>query len=460
MKSMNIKLRFALLFTSFVAIILLVSCAVIYLLYGSYREEDYYNRIFIEGSEVFSIFQEIKGDQETLSSRFIQEVHDKTLVNEKLFIIDTSGKVIFKMPDSLQLVIPSITKSVFANNNNVYKYTDPDDVQHVIIYFPDKAAYVYTSGFDRVGLRKLRTLRLILGAVFGGALFLTAIISFLFVNEAIKPLVQLNLQMKKTTEQNLGDRIEVPASRDEISEIAKNFNAMLERLRKAFSFQKSFVHHASHELRTPLAIMLSQTESALNKELNSEAYKQTLASLREDQQQMIELTNSLLLISQYERLDFQEDWPILRIDELLYEVIEVAKKNLPDIHLSIEFETIPEHDTWLSVKGSDSLLRAAFMNILKNAYKYSINQTAKIILSPGNTQLVIHIDNEGDQVSALEAEKLMIPFFRGANAHGKKGFGLGLSMVHRIITIHGGEISYKTQVENINRFTISLPTLG
>lgn len=460
MKSMNIKLRFALLFTSFVAIILVISCAVIYLLYGSYREEDYFNRIFIEGSEVFSIFQEIKGDKETLSSKLIQEVHDKTLVNEKLFIIDTSGKVVFKMPDSLQLVIPSIAKSVFANNNNVYRYTDPDDVQHVIIYFPDKHAYVYTSGFDRVGLRKLRTLRLILGAVFGGALFLTAIISFLFVNEAIKPLVQLSLQMKKTTEQNLADRIEVPASRDEISEIAKNFNAMLERLGKAFSFQKSFVHHASHELRTPLAIMLSQTESALNKELDSEAYKQILASLREDQQQMIELTNSLLLISQYEKLDFQEDWPILRIDELLYDVIEIAKKNMPDIHLSIEFETIPEYDTWLSIKGSDSLLRAAFMNLLKNAYKYSINRTAKIVLSPGNTQLVIHIDNEGDQVSALEAEKLMIPFFRGANAHGKKGFGLGLSIIHRIITIHGGEILYKTQTENMNRFTITIPTQG
>ncbi|MEN9598722.1 MAG: hypothetical protein RL596_1033 [Bacteroidota bacterium] len=460
MKSMNIKLRFALLFTSFVAIILVISCAVIYLLYGSYREEDYFNRIFIEGSEVFSIFQEIKGDKETLSSKLIQEVHDKTLVNEKLFIIDTSGKVVFKMPDSLQLVIPSIAKSVFANNNNVYRYTDPDDVQHVIIYFPDKHAYVYTSGFDRVGLRKLRTLRLILGAVFGGALFLTAIISFLFVNEAIKPLVQLSLQMKKTTEQNLADRIEVPASRDEISEIAKNFNAMLERLGRAFSFQKSFVHHASHELRTPLAIMLSQTESALNKELDSEAYKQILASLREDQQQMIELTNSLLLISQYEKLDFQEDWPILRIDELLYDVIEIAKKNMPDIHLSIEFETIPEYDTWLSIKGSDSLLRAAFMNLLKNAYKYSINRTAKIVLSPGNTQLVIHIDNEGDQVSALEAEKLMIPFFRGANAHGKKGFGLGLSIIHRIITIHGGEILYKTQTENMNRFTITIPTQG
>ncbi|MGG2305127.1 HAMP domain-containing protein, partial [Salmonella enterica] len=70
------------------------------------------------------------------------------------------------------------------------------------------------------------------------------------MNEALKPLVRLSLQMKRTTEQNLSERIDVPSSRDEISQIAKNFNAMLERLRKAFFFQKNFVQHASHELRT------------------------------------------------------------------------------------------------------------------------------------------------------------------------------------------------------------------
>jgi signal transduction histidine kinase len=54
---------------------------------------------------------------------------------------------------------------------------------------------------------------------------------------------------------------------NEIVQIATNFNNMLDRLEKAFQLQKNFVHHASHELRTPLATMLSQTESALRKDL-------------------------------------------------------------------------------------------------------------------------------------------------------------------------------------------------
>lgn len=460
MRSINIKLRFALLFTSFVAIILAILFAFIYVLYGSYREEDYYNRIFVEGSEVFTIFSEIKGEMETLPAKFIQDVHDKTLVNEKLFIVDTTGKVVFKMPDSLKISEQPIDKSKFVRNNTVYRYTDADDVQHVVIYFPQSANYVHASGFDKVGFRKLKTLRVILGGVFLGGLFLTAIISFLFVNEALKPLVRLSLQMKRTTEQNLGDRIDVPSSRDEISAIAKNFNAMLERLRKAFFFQKNFVQHASHELRTPLAVMLSQTESALHKTYTVEEYKLVLESLREDQQQMIELTNSLLLISQYENMDFQNNWPLVRVDELLYEVVEITQKNIPDMHLSIEFELIPDQDSWLTVQGNDSLIRAAFTNLIKNAYKYASDQTAKISIAPGMQQLIIHVDNCGPQLTPLEIEKLMIPFFRGSNAHGKKGFGLGLSIIHRIITLHGGKIDYHALPNNMNRFTVTLPTIN
>lgn len=460
MRSINIKLRFALLFTSFVAVILAISSAFIYVLYSSYREEDYFNRIFIEGSEVYTIFSEIKGDKEPLPAKFIQEVHDKTLVNEKLFIVDTLGRVVFKMPDSLKINTLPIDKSKFNKKNTIYRYIDAEDVQHVIIYFPESANYVYTSGYDKVGFRKLKTLTVILGSVFIGSLFLTAIISFLFVNEALKPLVRLSLQMKRTTEQNLSERIDVPSSRDEISQIAKNFNAMLERLRKAFFFQKNFVQHASHELRTPLAVMLSQTESALHNQHTIEEYKKILESLREDQQQMIELTNSLLLISQYEKLDFQDDWPAIRVDELLYEVVEIAQKNMPDLQVSIEFETIPEQDSWLIIKGSDSLIRSVFMNLIKNAFKYSTDRAAKIFIIPSKQQLIIHIDNNGTRLSPLEVEKLMIPFFRGANAHGKKGFGLGLSIIHRIVTIHGGKIHYQTPANKMNRFTIMFPTIN
>lgn len=453
---MNLKLRFALLFTSFVALILLISCATIFLLYATYREEDYFNRVEAEGNEVYRIFTDLQINDRPVTADFVKKVHDKSFVEERLFILDSAGKLKLHLSGSLQVRVPIIEQKKLQQKSP-YRYADSEHHQHVILYKPETKLYVYVSGFDRVGLRKLGTLKVILTGVFFGGLFLTAIASFLFVNEAIKPIVQLSNQMNRTNELNLSERIEVRPARDEINAIAKNFNAMLERLKRAFEFQSSFVHHASHELRTPLAVMLSQTESALNKEHDAAGYKEVLRSLKEDQQQLIELTNSLLLISQYDKLEYLPEWPYVRIDELMYETIAIAKKIFPDIVVDISFEVIPVDDEQLLVKGSDSLLRSAFLNLIKNAYHYSIDQSVKIHFIPERNNILVQIDNRGPQLTSLEIDKIMIPFFRGENSFKKKGFGLGLSIINRIITIHHGTVNYMPHKSDLNRFTVALP---
>jgi signal transduction histidine kinase len=376
---MNLKLRFALLFTLFVAIILFLSCVTIYFLYAGYREDDYYRRVAKEGTEVHNIFSGINEKDPGVAYRLIKEIHDKALIYEELFILDSAGKVVFRFPDTLQAPILAVPLQKIRAAKE-YQYADSNRYEHVALYMSNTNSYVLVSGYDRTGYSKLSKLRLILVFVFLGSLFLSAIISFFFVKEAIKPLKQLGLQMKKTTVQNLTERIEVNETKDEINEIAMNFNAMLERLNLAFDFQKSFVYHASHELRTPLATMLSQTESALSKEMTIPEYQKLLASLKEDQQELIELTNALLLISQYDELGYASDWPRLRIDEIIYETVSHCRRMFPSLVVTVKFNTLPDNDDDFIVRGDEALLKSAFTNLVKNAYMYSIDQKATIIL--------------------------------------------------------------------------------
>jgi len=453
---MNLKLRFALLFTTFVAIILLISTATIYFLYASYRVEDYHTRALFEGEEVARVFIELKKTTPTVSSEQLRNVHERTLFREEVFIVDSLGGIIFQMPDSVKMSLPFATIKEQTKESGQYMYIDDNDILHLVLYKPINKYYVLVSGYDRIGCKKLKTLEIILATVFFGALFLTAIMSFLFVNEAIKPIVRLSKQMQLTNEMNLSNRIEEKPTKDELYAIANNFNAMLERLRKAFESQKSFVHHASHELRTPLAIMLSQTEAALNRSYNADEYRNILKSLKEDQQHLVELTNSLLLISQYQTFEFMVEWPYLRIDELLYETISIAKRTYPDIDIDIAFANIPENDEALLVKGNDSLLRSAFMNLIKNAYTYSSDKKVLITIEPNKEIIKILVENEGPQLTQAEVEKMMIPFFRGENSNNKKGFGLGLSIVERILTIHKGSLGYTAKPNSINLFSVNL----
>lgn len=453
---MNLKLRFALLFTSFVASILLIACTSIYFLYSTYREEDYYSRVQSEGDDLFDIYTNLKSKSPFVTQEQVFALHRIELVNERLYVLDSTGSLIFSLGNNKNINFP-ILNFKRVKKKGVIRFTDDNNQQIVVVYKPNQQQYLITTAFDRVGLRKVNTMKLILASVFGGSLLLTAVMSFLFVHQAIKPIVELSNQMQRTNELNLSERIFVKPAKDEINAIAQNFNAMLERIKTAFEFRKSYVHHTSHELRTPLAVMLSQTEAALNSNYDVAGYRKVLMSLKEDQQNLIELTNSLLLISQNEQIEFMDEWPYLRIDELLFDTVAYFNKSFPDAKTAFSFDNLPSDDEQLMVKGNEALLRAAFINLMKNAYLYSDDQSVSIRLITDNKTVRIKFQNKGDQLSIEEAEKMMIPFFRGSNVGKKKGFGLGLAIINRIILIHKGSLTYKAISENLNSFVVILP---
>lgn len=452
---MNLKLRFALLFTGFVAIILFLSCITIYVLFSSSRQEDYYQHVSKEGIEVHNVFMDVRKENPEVAYKLAKEVHDKSLYNERLLIVDSTGRDIFRFPDSISSASLFISLEELEKRK-AYRYEDSDSYQGVAIFMPKTRSYIYVSGFDLQGFQKLRNLKIILITVFFGALLISSVISFVFVKEAVRPLKELGLQMQKTTVQNLVERVKETSAKDEINEIARNFNGMLERLSKAFEFQKSFVYHASHELRTPLATMLSETEAALNKEPDAENFRKVLLSLKEEQQEMIELTNSLLLISQFEHISYGEDWRLLRIDEVLYETVSISKKLFPDMMVNIDFAQLPERDDDFTIMGNESLLKSAFSNLVKNAYSYSVDQKVSIIIDSEGESILVHVDNKGMQLLSEEKESMMVPFFRGGNALRTKGYGLGLSIVYRIISIHKGTVTYTPVSNDSNRFTVML----
>jgi signal transduction histidine kinase len=447
---MNLKFRFALLFTSFVAVILIISSVAIYILYYNFRLQDFYRRVRDEGLNVYRTYVSQKENADS-SFRFTDQ-NRYALVSQSIALFDSNYHILLKNPDTFQV---SLEKDFFQKTRSkgeyYYRYNKRESVG---IFIPEYNVYVYSSAYDRYGLRKLQNIKLILLGVLGSSMLLAVLLSLLFVNQAFRPLKKLSEQMQRTTELSNAEKVEEGKGNDEIKQIARSYNAMIERLKKAFDYQRNFVNHASHELRTPLASMLSQTEAAFNKNLDEEGYRKVLTSLKEDQQEMIELTNSLLLLSQYEKMSSNE-WTLIRIDEVLYETIKTAKKTLPDALLTLEFVSIPEEDNLL-VKGNETLLRSAIRNLIKNAYQYSNDRSIHIFLKAGRDKIEISVENKGDLITLEEREKLFIPFFRGTNSMERKGHGLGLAIVQRILDVHKGYVSYESIGNDVNRFTITL----
>lgn len=446
---MNLKLRFAFLFTILVAIILSFSMAAIYLLYYDYRKADFYRRLVQQAQQAFQLHHNSKISDSFSYTLSVQS--GRQLYEEQDFIVDSSFQVKYQFPDTSKFFL---TKEDLLPSKKKIERLNIKNKEGVAIYYPRENVYAVSIAYDRVGVRKAENLRNILIIVTLVAVSVTAFVSFLYARQITRPLSKLSEEIGSISESNLTQRVRVSRGNDELSQIARNFNEMLNRLEKAFNIQKSFVHHASHELRTPLASMLSQTELALRQTLEPEQYKKVLESLKEDQQGLIDLTNSLLSLSQFEKIAAHSSWPSVRIDELLFDTVEASKKLFSDIYITLNFVEIPENEDYLIVKGNDTLLKSAFINLIKNGYRYSNNKKVDIFLKATSDSIVVTVENTGRQIPEEERSRLFIPFFRGRNAVGLKGFGLGLSIVNRIIHLHIGTVHYEAQGEDLNRFVV------
>ncbi len=453
---MNLRLRFVLIHTLLVSSILVISIFIIYIIYNNTRNDDFTKRLW---SEAILSYKGINNNFIVNNSEqdLLENNPPGTFTDMQVVIIDHTGKTIYKKPVYLQYD-PDVLILSNIKINHQYSFRE-DRYACFGLYINDTGDYVIVRANDKYGLARMAKLRIIMFLVGIGTALVAALFSFFYIMKTTKPLVQLSLQMRKISENNLKERFYIGngnIKKNELMQISANFNGMLERLEKAFDMQKSFTHHASHELRTPLASMLAQTEMALRKNLTLEEAKEVLNSLKEDQQELIELTNSLLLLSQYEKISYSSDWPMVRIDELLYDTISMVKRMFPNISVSLEFLQMPDSEISLSISGNYTLLRSAFRNLIKNAFQYSDDKIVSIAIKADEKTIDIYFENRGKTLNLKDKDRLFIPFFRGENAIRKRGFGLGLSIVKRIVQLHQGTITYDIVQEKINRFTVSL----
>lgn len=454
---MNLRIRFAFWFAVFVSIVLSVTFAIIYFQSAEFREEEFFKRL----QQKALTTQRMWFDVQEIDSTLLKIIDRNTLTSlnhERVLMFDEADHLIYSSmdDDSVQINYDMLRK---IRQEKEINYADPDtkfETTGLVVESGGQEKIVMASAYDIYGFRKLTNLRNILVFTWIMGLGLTVLLAYLYVRNIVgRPLANLTAQISLIGEHDLTMRIKVPENQNELTILAQNFNDLLERLEQAFESQRSFVQYASHELRTPLANMLSATENALSKDRSPEIYRQTLDSLREEQSRLVDMTNSLLLMSRFKTTQLSESTPKIRIDEVLYNTIEDLNLSVPEYKIVLGFAGIPEHENALLVRGNEALLRTAFRNLLENACRYSDDQAARIHIVSIPAKLELCFDNSGPTLSEVESQRLFTPFFRGENASGKRGYGLGLVIAQRILDMHGASIEYRRPGSHQNRFVVS-----
>jgi len=268
---------------------------------------------------------------------------------------------------------------------------------------------------------------------------LAVVLGYIVAGRMMRPLKKVTRTARRLSESNLHERISLDGPKDEIRELADTFDAMLDRLDRAFDAQRRFVANASHELRTPLTINRAVLEVALASRRSPQETKvlaETLLSTTERHERLIE---GLLLLAKSER-ELRTKVPVS-----LPEIVRGALDQIGDLPEQAEVDVGAELVEAVTV-GDPVLLERCVANLVENAVKYN-HQGGDVRITTGLMagSPVLHVENTGPRVAAYEIETIFEPFRRlrpdrADRVGSAKGAGLGLSIVQAIVRAHGGGI--------------------
>lgn len=449
---MTLKNRISLLVSLLFTILFGLASTLIFVLYSNFRKEEFRDRLEIKALSNIKLLVNVKEVDDQLL-KIIDQNSINQLYDEKTLVFDSNFKLIYSSIDDAKINWSVEDLKYLRKHKTFFKQQGDYEVYGVFYDTKDRDFYALISATDDYGKRKLLFLRytLIISYIFFTCI--CWVLTSFMVKKAMSPLNIFHQKIKNINENNLDTRVASKNNKNEIDLIANEFNFMMDRIEVSYQKQKEFTAHASHELRTPLSRITSQIENTIADPTTSDKGKSFLKTILSDINQLTELINSLLILSKIDNKK-NENKEVHRMDEILFSAIENLNKSYPEFLILFEIEESNNLDTALEINGNKNLLEIAITNILKNACVYSDNKQAKVIISTQDDQLVLSISNTGQTLNEEEQKNLFQPFMRGKNSKGTTGFGLGLRIVHRILTLHNASITYSVPDINTNLFQL------
>ena len=451
---MNIRTRITLWFISIVALIIFLASLLIYVFSADYREDEYYKRMHNKANNTAKLLIEVDEVDINLL-RKIEKDNPVSLENEKIIIFDFTNQILYSTDEGHIIHIDSALLSRIRLEDEVRFRQGEYEVLGFLFKGPYDRFAVVTAATDIYGFNKLKNLKVILLIVFAISVLIASVSGWVFAGKALQPMSRVVGQVDDIGISSLNLRVDEGNGKDEIALLSRTFNRMLERLEASFKVQKNFIANASHELRTPLTSITGQLEVALLNVRSTEEYRKVVISVLEDIKTLNALSNRLLLLAQAE--SNQRKTTLLRIDELVWQAHDELVRHNPTYNIRIDLDSRLDDEHKLTIEGDEQLIKTAISNVLENGCKYSDNHSVELLISSNRFGLLLEFKDHGIGIPPEDMAGIFEPFRRGGNTKDITGNGIGLSIVKRIIDLHGGKVSIESELGSGTRVIINIP---
>lgn len=269
------------------------------------------------------------------------------------------------------------------------------------------------------------------------------------------PVKKMTETVKQISIQDLNTRLDVRGSKDELKDLAKTFNDMLDRLQKSVESQNQFVSDASHELRTPISVIQGYANllDRWGKE-DKAVLEESIDAIKSEAENMKNLVEKLLFLARSDKHTQKVEFLDFSMNDLINEIIKETKL------IDSKHEILCEYNDTLIFNGDRNLLKEAIRIFVDNSIKYTPDGgTIKINSLIKNNQLIIEAGDNGIGISKEDLPHIFDRFYRADKSRTKQtgGTGLGLSIAKWIILRHKGTIEVKSRLNFGTKISIILP---
>jgi len=274
-------------------------------------------------------------------------------------------------------------------------------------------------------------------------------VGVVFARRMIRPLTELTVAAR---ELQAGDRARraVVGGSDEIAQLARAFNDLVESVEREDLVRRSFAADVAHELRTPLAILRSHLEAV--QDGVTEPTPAVVSSLHDETLRLGRLVADLETMTSADGVAFTLRPQMLDLSEVVTPVASDLEHRFQEQHLRLILDLQPA-----VVSGDETRLRQVVTNLLTNALKF-VPPGGTVTVSTGITEgwAVLEVRDDGPGIPPDEVGRVFDRFYRGSQCR-TGGSGIGLAVVATLVRAHGGDVTATSIVERGTRFNVRIP---
>lgn len=278
-----------------------------------------------------------------------------------------------------------------------------------------------------------------------GAIILSFLGGTIIAKQLLVNVQAITNTVKRIKRNGLNERVPVNDTNDELAQLGKLFNDLMDDLEQSFLQQKQFVEDASHELRTPLTIIKGHL-TMLNRwgKNDPNVLNKSLQSSLKEVERLNQLVHELLELSHAESEPLHMiEWEIVDVSM----VIDQAIRNFENVYTDYTFRKIRSESLYINMVARH--LEQVLVILLDNAVKYSKENQKEVHISTYRMQNVakIEVKDFGIGIPQEEIPYVFHRFYRVDKARSRKqgGNGLGLAIAKRLVEKYGGTISIESK---------------